>query len=74
MHAAPKADVPVADVHDIIQYDGFIFGFPTRYVPGCGVHRSATCADARSAGSENLAQRIPAFAIAFEFCRIFVRG
>jgi NAD(P)H dehydrogenase (quinone) len=31
MHAAPKADVPVADVHDITQYDGFIFGFPTRY-------------------------------------------
>ena len=30
MHAAPKADVPLADVHDITQYDGFIFGFPTR--------------------------------------------
>ena len=33
MHAAPKADVPLADVHDITQYDGFIFGFPTRCAP-----------------------------------------
>ena len=30
MHAAPKADVPVADVHDLPNYDGFILGFPTR--------------------------------------------
>ena len=38
MHAAPKADVPLADVHDITQYDGFIFGFPTR----CGAMRTAS--------------------------------
>ena len=32
MHAAPKADVPIADVHDLPNYDGFILGFPTRCV------------------------------------------
>jgi NAD(P)H dehydrogenase (quinone) len=31
MHAAPKADVPVATVQDLPNYDGFIMGFPTRY-------------------------------------------
>ena len=33
MHAAPKADLPVADVHDLPNYDGFILGFPTRCAP-----------------------------------------
>ncbi len=33
MHAAPKADLPVADVHDLPNYDGFILGFPTRCGP-----------------------------------------
>ena len=32
MHAEPKADVPIADVHDLPNYDGFILGFPTRCV------------------------------------------
>jgi hypothetical protein len=32
MHATPKADVPVADVHDLPSYDGFILGFPTRCI------------------------------------------
>ncbi|CAL8471232.1 g10774 [Coccomyxa elongata] len=31
MHAPPKPDVPVLDVHDLPNADGFIFGFPTRY-------------------------------------------
>lgn len=30
MHAAPKADVPLADVHDLPDYDGFLIGLPTR--------------------------------------------
>ena len=30
MHAPPKADVPLADVHDLVNYDGFLIGFPTR--------------------------------------------
>ena len=31
MHAAPKkADVPVVTVSDLVEYDGFIMGFPTR--------------------------------------------
>jgi NAD(P)H dehydrogenase (quinone) len=31
MHAPPKADYPVVTVDDLTNYDGFIFGFPTRY-------------------------------------------
>eukprot|EP01102_Stenamoeba_stenopodia_P003590 TRINITY_DN13775_c0_g1_i1.p1 TRINITY_DN13775_c0_g1~~TRINITY_DN13775_c0_g1_i1.p1 ORF type:complete len:207 (+),score=61.08 TRINITY_DN13775_c0_g1_i1:86-706(+) len=31
MHAPPKADVPVIDVHNLPQADGFLFGFPTRF-------------------------------------------
>ncbi|EIE19582.1 LEDI-3 protein [Coccomyxa subellipsoidea C-169] len=31
MHAPPKPDVPILDVHDLPNADGFIFGFPTRY-------------------------------------------
>lgn len=30
MHAPPKPDVPVLDVHELPNADGFIFGFPTR--------------------------------------------
>lgn len=30
MHAPPKPDVPVADVHDLPNADGFVFAFPTR--------------------------------------------
>ena len=43
MHAAPKADVPIADVHDITQYDGFIFGFPTRCALGLGGAHCCVC-------------------------------
>jgi len=31
MHAAPKADVPIVNVSDLPNYDGLIFGAPTRY-------------------------------------------
>ena len=30
MHAAPKPDVPLADVHELPNYDGMIIAFPTR--------------------------------------------
>jgi len=30
MHAPPKPDVPIVDVHDISSADGFVFAFPTR--------------------------------------------
>ena len=30
MHAPPKPDVPLLDVHDLPKADGFLFGFPTR--------------------------------------------
>ncbi len=33
MHAPPKPNVPVLDVHDLPNADGFIFGFPTRCAP-----------------------------------------
>ena len=28
MHAPPKPDVPILDVHELPKADGFIFGFP----------------------------------------------
>ncbi|DBA66657.1 hypothetical protein WJX79_009985 [Trebouxia sp. C0005] len=31
MHAPPKPDVPIVDVHDLPSADGFVFAFPTRY-------------------------------------------
>jgi len=31
MYAAPKADVPVATVQTLAEYDYFLFGIPTRY-------------------------------------------
>jgi len=31
MHAPPKPDVPIIDVHELAQADGFVFAFPTRY-------------------------------------------
>jgi multimeric flavodoxin WrbA len=31
MHAAPKPDVPLADVKDLPNADGFLIGFPTRF-------------------------------------------
>lgn len=31
MHAPPKPDVPIVDPHDLANYDGLIFGVPTRY-------------------------------------------
>jgi len=30
MHAPPKPDVPIVDVHDLPSADGFVFAFPTR--------------------------------------------
>ncbi len=33
MHAPPKPDVPIISAADLPEADGFIFGFPTRYVP-----------------------------------------
>ena len=30
MHAPPKPDVPIVDVHEISSADGFVFAFPTR--------------------------------------------
>ena len=40
MHAAPKPDVPLADVHDLPNYDGLLIGFPTRCALG---PRAAGC-------------------------------
>lgn len=31
MHASPKPDVPVATVQDLVDADGILFGFPTRF-------------------------------------------
>jgi NAD(P)H dehydrogenase (quinone) len=31
MHAPPKPDYPVFDVHDLPNFDAFLFGIPTRY-------------------------------------------
>ncbi|GAA6058417.1 hypothetical protein JCM3770_000459 [Rhodotorula araucariae] len=31
MHAAPRADIPDITPQDLTKYDGFLFGFPTRY-------------------------------------------
>ncbi|OJJ45908.1 hypothetical protein ASPZODRAFT_152864 [Penicilliopsis zonata CBS 506.65] len=31
MHAPPKAPYPVAEPTDLLDYDGFLFGIPTRY-------------------------------------------
>jgi len=31
MHAPPKPNVPLAKIEDLTNYDGFIFGAPTRY-------------------------------------------
>lgn len=31
MHAAPKPDIPVIDVVQLPEADGFLFGFPTRF-------------------------------------------
>lgn len=33
MHAAPKADHPIMDPHDLPNHAGLMFGFPTRWVP-----------------------------------------
>ena len=30
MHAPPKPDVPIVDVHDLPNADGYVFAFPTR--------------------------------------------
>jgi hypothetical protein len=38
MHAPPKPDVPLLDVHDLPKADGFLFGFPTRHDPLCMQH------------------------------------
>ncbi|KAK9918952.1 hypothetical protein WJX75_008276 [Coccomyxa subellipsoidea] len=35
MHAPPKPDVPILDVHELPNADGFLFGFPTRYGTMC---------------------------------------
>lgn len=39
MHAPPKPDVPILDVHELPKADGFIFGFPTRWA----THRPSCC-------------------------------
>ncbi|KAJ2887717.1 hypothetical protein GGI21_006832, partial [Coemansia aciculifera] len=31
MHAAPKPDLPIIKAQDLVEADGFLFGFPTRY-------------------------------------------
>lgn len=31
MHAPPKGDAPLIDVHTLADYDGFVFAFPTRF-------------------------------------------
>jgi len=31
MHAPPKPDYPVATIQNLTEYDGFLFGIPTRY-------------------------------------------
>lgn len=31
MHAPPKSTYPVAEPNTLLQYDGFLFGIPTRY-------------------------------------------
>lgn len=31
MHAPPKSDIPVAEPADLEDYDGLLFGIPTRY-------------------------------------------
>jgi len=31
MHAAPKPDYPIAEPQDLLQYDAFLFGVPTRF-------------------------------------------
>ena len=31
MGAPPKSDVPVINSHDLVEADGFLFGFPTRF-------------------------------------------
>ncbi|KAJ2033563.1 hypothetical protein H4S04_002698 [Coemansia sp. S16] len=31
MHAAPKPDLPIITANDLVEADGFMFGFPTRY-------------------------------------------
>jgi len=40
MHAAPKADVPVVQVADLVNYDGLIFGAPTRYGSPCAQYKA----------------------------------
>jgi len=40
MYAAPKADVPVANVADLPQYDALIFGAPTRYGQPCAQYKA----------------------------------
>ncbi|KAJ2742549.1 hypothetical protein GGI20_004412 [Coemansia sp. BCRC 34301] len=31
MHAPPKPDLPIIKAQDLVEADGFLFGFPTRY-------------------------------------------
>ena len=31
MHAPPKPDVPIVKVEDLVNYDAYMFGIPTRY-------------------------------------------
>ena len=38
MHAVPKADIPIATVQDLPNYDGFIMDFPTRCAVQVDVH------------------------------------
>lgn len=40
MHAAPKAAYPIVTSNDLVNFDGFLFGIPTRY------GRAVACASA----------------------------
>lgn len=31
MHAPPKSSLPVIQASDMVNFDGFLFGIPTRY-------------------------------------------
>jgi hypothetical protein len=58
MHAAPKADVPVATVQDLPNYDGFIMGFPTRCAATCSRFRDMAGVHDGAAGCRVLSKGI----------------
>mmetsp|Transcript_14970 Transcript_14970/g.18214 ORF Transcript_14970/g.18214 Transcript_14970/m.18214 type:complete len:200 (+) Transcript_14970:52-651(+) len=40
MHAPAKPDVPIADPHELAEYDGILFGIPTRFGMACAQMKS----------------------------------